>query len=719
MEEDQSLEEDQLAEKDDNKSEEELSMIISNSRSENIRDHYEFLSDIGQGSFGNVHKVRNKHSNEELACKTIPKNGLIPTHIIQREVAALRTVQSHPHLIELKDEIFEDQENIHIVTELCIGGELYDRVATGKWALNEKQVATLIGNILEAIAHCHERGVVHRDLKASNFCFANNKTDTDVRIIDFGLSKVATRTRQATYSQSISANGEDSERERNERQELLDLILQSQVGTPYYVAPEVLSGDQYNVKCDVWSVGVICYLVLSRGRLPFCGSDELETLQLLKDPTSQVVYPKRIWRKFSPDAKDFCQMLLERDPILRPSARSTLEHKWLRKYRQRRRVGPRSWILYAFIFVVSVVALLLRSILLFPGAIQIPDEKLQDLLRDRTVLVTGANSGLGLATVQHLARIGTANKIILACRNTTRCQDAKIDVEQDLPESSSTQVLSVLLDLANRTSIAIGAASIQEEILLASDETAKTTTTTTTTIGPLDILINNAGVAYAWSSKEFVDGIEMHMAINHLGHVLLTHYLWKNLLASTHGARIVHVSSLGALVSRHDTTDGWYNQGKKSTPVKGKLHNTIDSMRYYFQSKRANLQQTWELHRRLATKKNNVAFVASHPGYTRSEIMLKFQLPLCPEFAMRWLRQNEWGSMSTKDGAKTQLFAALSPEVPSGSYVVPQYWTFGRPIILNSLMTSFSSHFYPFSESESSRLWDESLKALDISAFGE
>jgi NAD(P)-dependent dehydrogenase (short-subunit alcohol dehydrogenase family) len=201
-----------------------------------------------------------------------------------------------------------------------------------------------------------------------------------------------------------------------------------------------------------------------------------------------------------------------------------------------------------------------------------------------------------------------------------------------------------------------------------------------------------------------------------LGHVLLTHYLWKNLLASTHDARIVQVSSLGALVSRHDTTDGWY-QEKNSPPIKGKLHNTVDSMRYYFQSKRANLQQTWELHRRFAN--NNMTSVASHPGYTRSEIMLKYKLPLCPEFAMRWLRQNEWGSMSTKDGAKTQLFAALSPEVPSGSYVVPQYWTFGRPILLTSLMTSFSSHFYPFSESDSSRLWEKSLKALDISAFGE
>ena len=321
-------------------------------------------------------------------------------------------------------------------------------------------------------------------------------------------------------------------------------------------------------------------------------------------------------------------MLLEKDPILRPSARSALEHKWLRKYQQRQH-GSISRIVYGCLFAILLLVTL--PPLLSPSAMDIPENKLQELLQNRTVLVTGANSGLGLATVKHLARIGTANKIMMACRNATRCKAAKQEVENDLPESSTTKVITVSLDLANRTSIADGALAIQNE--LASEESGTT--------GTLDVLINNAGVAYAWSSKEFVDGVEMHMAINHLGHALLTHYLWKNLLASTRGARMVHVSSLGALVSRHDSSDGWYEEN--SPPVQGKFRNTIDSMRYYFQSKRANLQQTWELHRRYADI--GITSVASHPGYTTSDIILKTQLPLCPEFAMRWLRRNKWGSM--------------------------------------------------------------------------
>lgn len=240
---------------------------------------------------------------------------------------------------------------------------------------------------------------------------------------------------------------------------------------------------------------------------------------------------------------------------------------------------------------------------------------------------------------------------------------------------------------------------------------------------PLDILINNAGVAFAWSTKEFVQGVETHLAVNHLGHVLLTHCLWNNLLASKHGARVVHVSSMGAFISWNDVTKGWYN--KDPNPMGWKLRHMISSFLFYCQSKRANLMVAWELHERFynAEKhyKGSISSVASHPGYTRSDIMLKWKLPWAAAFIKDFIHTNHFLSMSNEEGARTQISAALAPKevVPSGSLVGPKFWMFGRPVLVGKLMTRFSSHFRPFSKQESSRLWDESMKALGITEFGK
>ena len=161
--------------------------------------------------------------------------------------------------------------------------------------------------------------VVHRDLKASNFMFAwpPPGSNTDIKIIDFGLSR---RTR-ALDDDDADGCGDD-----------IASILKSQVGTPYYVAPEMLTGESYTPLCDVWSIGVIAYSILSRGRLPFCGEDEAATIKLLKDPDLQVEFPDEIWERYTPFAKEFCRTLLQKDPTLRPTARQVLTSKWFQHH---------------------------------------------------------------------------------------------------------------------------------------------------------------------------------------------------------------------------------------------------------------------------------------------------------------------------------------------------------------------------------------------------
>lgn len=118
---------------------------------------YILESVIGEGCFGVVRRVREIETSKHYAAKSISKDGY-PSHLLRREIASLRQVQPHPFLIRLH-EIFESETHVHLITELTTGGELYDRVATGTWKISESEIANLMRNIVEAIAHCHDRGV--------------------------------------------------------------------------------------------------------------------------------------------------------------------------------------------------------------------------------------------------------------------------------------------------------------------------------------------------------------------------------------------------------------------------------------------------------------------------------------------------------------------------------------------------------------------------------
>lgn len=195
---------------------------------------YELGRELGRGEFGTTFLCKDKETGEEYACKTISKEKLrtaIDLEDVRREVAIMRHLPKHPNVVTLKD-TYEDDGAVHLVMELCEGGELFDRiVARGHYT--ERAAALVTRTILQIVQMCHKEGVIHRDLKPENFLFSDKKETATLKAIDFGLS-VFFKPGQR-----------------------FDEI----VGSPYYMAPEVLKRN-YGPEVDIWSAGVILYILL-------------------------------------------------------------------------------------------------------------------------------------------------------------------------------------------------------------------------------------------------------------------------------------------------------------------------------------------------------------------------------------------------------------------------------------------------------------------------
>jgi calcium-dependent protein kinase len=191
---------------------------------EDVKTKYDIKETLGQGTFGVVRRCEGK-DGKSYALKTILKSKVPDTEVLKREIEIMRTV-NHPHIIRLYD-VFENEHNIFLVTELCTGGELYDRVVDKTLSeeehFSEYDAARITRNILSALEYIHSIGVAHRDLKPENFLLEDETDESAVKIIDFGLSRF-----------HDDNNG-----------------MKSRVGTIYYVAPEVLCKLQW------WIVGMI------------------------------------------------------------------------------------------------------------------------------------------------------------------------------------------------------------------------------------------------------------------------------------------------------------------------------------------------------------------------------------------------------------------------------------------------------------------------------
>lgn len=274
---------------------------------------------IGNGMNGSVRECIHRDTGQRYAVKSIRKNNNNPSSIFKpgillREIKLLQRLH-HPSIIKPR-EVYEDAEYLHIITDLCTGGELFDKIIeTGTRGFAEVEASRIVHQILTAVSYMHSRGVVHRDLKPENILFENNNNGihSPIKIVDFGLAR--------RYGESSRSRGE-------EEGEPYSYYMTTIVGTPYYIAPEVLQ-KKYDKSCDLWSVGVISYILLC-GYPPFNGATSREVHDSVK--RGRYYFPAEDWCGTSIVARDFIRRLLQKDANKRMTAEQALDHPWLARH---------------------------------------------------------------------------------------------------------------------------------------------------------------------------------------------------------------------------------------------------------------------------------------------------------------------------------------------------------------------------------------------------
>ncbi|KAF3456783.1 hypothetical protein FNV43_RR01437 [Rhamnella rubrinervis] len=264
--------------------------------SEALNRDYLVCDEIGRGRFGTVFRCFPAKGGDCLAVKSIDKRLIsgdsLDAQCLFTEPKILHLLAPHPHIINLHD-LYEDETHLHMVLDLCDAPDLHCRVTLR--VFTEPEAASVMSQLMEAIAHCHRLGVAHRDIKPDNILFDQRNR---IRLADFG-------------SAEILKEGES---------------MSGIVGTPYYVAPEVLSGRDYSEKVDVWSAGVVLYIMLA-GFPPFYGESAVEIFEAVL--RANLRFPTRIFHSVSPAAKDLLRRMLCKDVSKRFTAEQVLRHAWI------------------------------------------------------------------------------------------------------------------------------------------------------------------------------------------------------------------------------------------------------------------------------------------------------------------------------------------------------------------------------------------------------
>ncbi|GAY68613.1 hypothetical protein CUMW_265480 [Citrus unshiu] len=267
---------------------------------EDVKLHYTIGKELGSGSSATIYLCTENSTGLQFACKSISKKKIIAAHErddVRREVEIMRHLSGQPNIVQFKA-AYEDDKCVHIVMEYCAGGELFDRIiARGHYS--ERDAASVFRVIMTVANVCHSKGVMHRDLKPENFLFTSKDENAVLKAIDFGLSVFI-----------------------EEGKEFRDVC-----GSAFYVAPEVLR-RRYGKEADIWSAGVILYILLC-GVPPFwADTDEGIFEEIRKGEIDFQIDP---WPVISSSAKELVRRMLTQDPKKRITAAQVLEHPWLKE----------------------------------------------------------------------------------------------------------------------------------------------------------------------------------------------------------------------------------------------------------------------------------------------------------------------------------------------------------------------------------------------------
>nr|GEU75532.1 calcium-dependent protein kinase 19-like [Tanacetum cinerariifolium] len=275
----------------------------------NLELDYKKVKEIGRGRFATTYLCKEKSSGKKFACKSVVKRFLVTEsekQDLRREVRIMEHLKGQRNVVELFA-TYEDAKHVHLVMEYCEGGELYEKMES-KGRFTEKIAAQIISSIMKVMCYLHFMGIMHRDVKPENFLLAKKgligapccADYTLLKAIDFGLS---------AYIDEGKPN-------------------QEKVGTAFYVAPEVLRRQSYGKEVDIWSAGVILYMLLT-GAPPFYGDKESEIFDaVLKAEPDMVSYP---WPLISENAKNLVKSMLSVHPKNRPTAAAVLNDQWLKE----------------------------------------------------------------------------------------------------------------------------------------------------------------------------------------------------------------------------------------------------------------------------------------------------------------------------------------------------------------------------------------------------
>ena len=276
---------------------------ISKYSGADIRKNFELIYMLGNGAFGKVRLYRDKNDKSLLyAIKTLKKKN-IPYYefkLIKTEVDILSELD-HPNIVNYFG-TFEDEFYIHIIMEYLKGDNLFKVISVKNYTgFDEQDMSNIIFQLVKALFFIHNKNIVHRDIKPENILFSDKKDFSSLKLIDFGLA-----TQKKTDNKTV--------------------------GTPYYMAPEMIKG-KYSPKSDIWSVGIIIYLMLT-DKFPFVNSKEYDVFEMIEEGKYNTQLLDDC--ECSEEAKDLVKKILVKDPDKRPSASDIMHHPWIKKHYKKR-----------------------------------------------------------------------------------------------------------------------------------------------------------------------------------------------------------------------------------------------------------------------------------------------------------------------------------------------------------------------------------------------